>query len=97
MSEPVGTREAKHGKGMIEVRVRFWTNELADGKGWIRLKHAWGSGVVRMEPNDAHGIEGGEPVPFNSLAEIPAKIEKVLIDHQVTIHKSTKMKKKYIP
>ena len=30
---------------------------------------------------------------FNSLAEIPAKIEKALIDHGVTIHKSDRMKK----
>ena len=35
---------------MIEVKVRFWTNDLADGKDRIRPKHAWGSGVVRMAP-----------------------------------------------
>ena len=93
MPEDAQTREAKHGKRMIEVRVRFWTNDLADGKGRIQPKHAWGSGVVRMVPNDAHGIQGGEPLIFNSLAEIPAKIEQALIAHDVTIHKSTKMKK----
>jgi hypothetical protein len=96
MPDAVETREAAHGKRMVEIRIRFWTNDLADGKGRIRPRHAWGAGVVRIEPNDAHGIESGEPTPFNSLAEIPAKIEKVLIDHSVTIHKSTKMKK-YMP
>ena len=30
---------------------------------------------------------------FHSLAEIPMKIEKVLIDHGITVHKSERMKK----
>lgn len=93
MTDKLETREAQHGKRMIEVRLRFWTNDLADGKGRILPKHAWGAGVIRMDPNDAHGIVGGEPIPFNSVAEIPAKIEKLLIDHGVTIHRSSPMKK----
>ena len=96
MAEDVETREAKHGKRMIEVRVRFWTNDLADAKGRVRPQHAWGSGVVRIEPNEVHGIECGKPLIFNSLAEIPAKIEQELIAHGVTIHKSRKMKR-YMP
>jgi hypothetical protein len=96
MTSDAETREARHGKRMIEVRVRFWTNDLADGKGRIRPKHAWGSGVVRIEPNDAHNISGESPVPFNSMSEIPAKIEKVLIDNGVSIHKSNRMRK-YMP
>ncbi len=78
---------------MIEVKVRFWTNDLAVGKGKIRPKHAWGSGVVRIDRNDSHGITPGDPVPFNSLSEIPPKIEKVLIDHGITLHPSDRMKK----
>jgi hypothetical protein len=93
MAGQVETREAEHGKRMVEMRVRFWTNDLADGKGRIAPKHAWGAGVVRMEPNATHGITGGNPVPFNSMAELPATIEKVLVAHSITIHKSTKMKK----
>ena len=93
MAYDVETREAQHGKRMIEVRLRFWTNDLADGKGRIRPKHAWGAGVIRMDPNDVHRIAGGDPIPFNSVAEIPAKLEKLLIDHGVTIHRSTRMKK----
>lgn len=96
MAGQVETREAEHGKRMVEIRVRFWTNDLADGKGRIAPKHAWGAGVVRIEPNATHGITAGNPVPFNSMAEIPAIVEKVLIDHGITIHKSTKMKK-YMP
>jgi hypothetical protein len=91
--ESVESREAKHGSKMIEVKVRFWTNDLAEGKGRIRPKHAWGSGVVRIARNDSHGIEPLAPVIFNSLSEIPMKIEKVLVDHAITIHKSERMKK----
>jgi hypothetical protein len=73
---------------MIEIRVRFWTNDLADGKGRVRPKHAWGSGVVRMAPNRTHDINPGTPVPFNSMADLSGKIERVLIEHGVTIHRS---------
>jgi hypothetical protein len=96
MAESVESREATYGKKMIEVKVRFWTNDLADGKDRIRPKHAWGSGVVRIASNPSHDIVPRDPIMFNSLAEIPAKIEKVLIDHGVTIHKSDRMKK-YMP
>jgi hypothetical protein len=95
--EDVESREAKHGERMIEVRVRFWTNDLAEGEGQVRPRHAWGSGVVRIQPNKSHGITGrGKPLPFNSLAEIPAKIEQELIAHGITIHRSRKMKR-YMP
>jgi hypothetical protein len=96
MADSMESREAQHGKKMIEVKVRFWTNDLSDEKGKIRPKHAWGQGMVLINPNDAHGISTGDRVPFNSLAEIPAKIEKVLIDNGITIHKSSRMKK-YMP
>jgi hypothetical protein len=89
----IGAREAAHGKKMIEVKIRFWTNDLSGEKGKIRPKHAWGSGVVRIEGNDAHGITPTTPVPFNSMADIPAKIEAVLIDHGVTIHPSSRMRR----
>jgi hypothetical protein len=93
MSDNVETREAAWGKRMIEVKVRFWTDNLADGKGKIRPKHAWGAGVVRIERNDAHGIVPQNPLPFNSLLEIPAKIEKLLIDQGIEIHSSMRMAK----
>lgn len=93
MSEPVEARVAEHGKKMIEVRVRFWTNDLGGEKGKILPKHAWGAGVVVIDSNNAHGISPSSPVPFNSIADIPAKIEKVLIDHGVTIHPSSRMRR----
>ena len=84
--------KAPHGEKMIEVKVRFWTDNIASHDG-ILPKHARAAGVVRMERNDAHGIRPGTPKPFNSLAEIPAAIEKTLIEYGIVLHKSQKMQK----
>ncbi len=86
-------KEAKHGQKMIEVKVRFWTDDMTDEKGTVIPKHAWASGVVRVERNDAHAIKPSAPVPFNSLLDLGASIEKVLIDHGVVLHASRKMQK----
>jgi hypothetical protein len=85
--------EAGHGERMIEVRVRFWTNELADGKGKIRPKHAWDRGVVVMERNPSHGISPKNPRPFNSIMQLPAIIEKVLIAQGVKLHAGDQTRK----
>lgn len=77
---------------MIEVKVRFWTNNIA-GKGKVSPKHGRTGGVVRMEGNEAHGIKPGKPRPFNSLMEIPAVIERVLIEHGVSLHRNRKLRK----
>lgn len=85
--------KAKRGERMIEVKVRFWTNDITQGKGWIKPKHAWTQGVVSIERNKSHGIIPGYPRPFNSLMELPTVIEKVLIQHGVTLHLASKMDK----
>ena len=41
---------------MIEVKLRFWTNDISPEKGKIIPKHAWAAGVVRMEGNKSHGM-----------------------------------------
>jgi hypothetical protein len=84
--------EAKHGQKMIEVKLRFWTNNIAGKKGEIVPKHAWSSGVVRMERNTSHGIAPSEPKVFRSLLDIGAVIEKVLIEHGIVLHSSDRMK-----
>jgi hypothetical protein len=96
MANDVQARQAAQGEKMVEVRIRFWTNDLAEDKGKINPKHAWGSGVVLMDRNRSHGISPQNPVPFTSLLDLPAKIEKVLIDHGITVHKSNRMKR-YMP
>lgn len=88
----LAAKEAKHGQKMVEVKVRFWTDDIAE-KGKVVPKHAWSSGVVRIERNDAHGIVPSNPVPFNSLLDLGASIEKVLVEHGVVLHPSRKMKR----
>jgi hypothetical protein len=46
-----------------------------------------------MERNEAHGIVPQAPVPFNSLAEVLAVIEKVLVGHDVQLRITPKMRK----
>jgi hypothetical protein len=91
--ENAEARDAAHGEKMIEIKVRFWTNDLAAGKDKVRPKHAWTSGVVRIERNGSHDISPKAPVPFNSIGEIATKIEKVLIDHGIALHRSDRMAK----
>ena len=86
-------REAKHGEKMIEVKIRFWTDSLATDVGKVIPKHAWTSGVVRIESNKSHGIAPKNPRPFNSLLDVGAVIEKVLIEHGIVLHRSRHMKK----
>jgi hypothetical protein len=81
----------KYGEKMIEVKIRFWTDEMTRKEGYIMPKHAWTAGVVRMERNDSHGIIPHSPRPFNSLMGIPAVIEKVLVQHGIKLHRLRRM------
>jgi hypothetical protein len=89
----VEERKAEHGEKMIELRIRFWTDEIASKKDHVLPKHAWAAGMVIMDRNESHGIVPKEPMPFNSLFELPAVIEKALIAHGVTLRASRKMSK----
>jgi hypothetical protein len=86
-------REAAQGEKMIEVKLRFWTNDIAEESGKILQKHAWSSGVVRLERNRSHGIEPGKPLPFHSLLDVGAIVEKALIEHGIVLHPSKRMQK----
>jgi hypothetical protein len=92
MADKSADREARHGQKMIEVKLRFWTDEIAPN-GRIRPRHAWTAGVVRIERNEAHEITPGDPVPFNSLLEVGARIEEVLIRHNIVLLPSRRMQK----
>ena len=76
-----------------EVRLRFWTDDIAAKKGEIIPKHAWGSGMINIERNAAHGLTPTKWLAFNSVSEIPAVIEKCLIENGVKVIASRKMKK----
>jgi hypothetical protein len=90
--DSIEKREAVHGKKMIEVRVRFWTNDIVPDKN-IRPGHAWTSGVVRVSANADHGIKAGRPQPFHTLMDIGAVIEKALISSDIHLHPSRRMRK----
>jgi hypothetical protein len=85
--------EPKQGKKMIEVRLRFFTNDIALQSGKIIPKHAWTQGVVYMQRNESHSIGRGNPRPFHSLLEIGQVIEKVLLEHGIVLIPSRRMKK----
>jgi hypothetical protein len=89
----ITAKEAKHGQKMVELKVRFWTDAISAEKGKIIPKHAWAAGVVRMERNDAHEIVPSDPIPFNTLLELNAVIEKALIAHGIVLHSTPKMRK----
>ena len=80
---------------MIEVKPRFWTNGIAEGRGIIVPKHARAKAVVRLKRNEAHGIKPQRVTKFNSLMELPAVIERVLIDHGIVLHPSRGMRKNF--
>ncbi len=91
--EPAVAQEAKYGEQMIEVKVRFWTNDITPTDGNVFPKHAWSTGIVRMERNKSHGIAPRKSVPFNSLLTLGTAIDKVLIQHGIRLHTSRQMKK----
>jgi hypothetical protein len=83
----IEAREAKYGEKMIEVKLRFWTDGLAE-KDKILPRHAWGKGTLALKSNPSHGITASGAVLFNSWDEIPSALEKLLDAEGVTIHTS---------
>ena len=90
-AQNIEAREAKHGERMIELKIRFWTDELCE-KGKVIPKHALTSGVVRIKRNDVHGIVPGKARPFNSLLDLGSAIEQTLKEHGIVLHVSGGMK-----
>ncbi len=82
--------QANHGEKMIEVSVRFWTNDIAETEGHIKQKHCWSSGTVTLPRNGSHGISSEEPQPFNSLMELTSAIEQAMIDAGIRMHTGRK-------
>ncbi len=81
---------------MVEVPIRFWTDKIAEGgQGKIAAKHMWDSGVVRISSNKAHAVPG-TPIPFNGLAAIPEKMEKLFLQQGLTVHLSRKQRRRYL-
>ncbi len=84
---------AKHGDKMIEVRIRFWTDGIADQEHAVEPKHAWTTGIVVMDTNKSHGITPNKPKPFNSILDLQSVLAEVLMEHGVTLHVHRKDRK----
>lgn len=89
-----GTSTAPYGQKMIQVKLYFFTDTIAP-EGQIRPGHATASGFVGVKSNPAHGIEGGEQIPFNRVSEILPAIEDALAKSGVTLHLDGPAKKLY--
>jgi hypothetical protein len=84
---------ATHGEKMLELKVLFFTNGIARRRNAVLPGHGMTRGTVRMDRHIAHALGGGRARPFNSLMELPAAIERVLMDHGVTLHARGKMRR----
>jgi len=96
-AKTIAARVAKQGEKMIEVRIRFWTDDISSEPKTVIPKHAWTSGVVHIQKNETHGITPANPKPFNSLLDLGAVIEKTLKEHGIVLHVSAGMKKYISP
>src|SRR5688572_23808335 len=81
----------------LEISIKLWTDDIAAEKGQVEPKHAWSSGTVQVRANRRHGIPSTNPVPFNTFAELPQLIEKLLLKEGVKLHLSSKAKKSTFP
>jgi len=83
---------APFGEKMIQLEIRLFTDEIAsDGK--VIPKHAWDTGMVTVQTNRSHGLRKGDPVPLNSLLELPASIEKLLLKQGIILHSGSRSAK----
>jgi ASC-1-like (ASCH) protein len=89
MSHAGPSLRAPQGQKMIEVRVRFFTDGHAPS-GQILPKHGHANGEVRIARNPSHDIRPGEPIMFNSIAEMPYAVERALRDHNIKIELSSR-------
>jgi hypothetical protein len=78
--------EAKHGDKMVEITIRFWTDKITEEEGKILPKHINNSGTIRISANKTHGIPTENPTVFDSITELPAKIEELLERHKIVVH-----------
>lgn len=78
---------------MIEIRVRFWTNGIAERKGYVLPRHCRAAGTVHVTTNETHGLKDEHNLKFNSMAELPAAIEKLMIGAGIKMRRSRREKK----
>ena len=77
--------KSKPKQNTIKMTLYFFTDGLTEGEDMIIPKHAWANGTISLSSNKSHEIKATQ-VNFNSLMEIPSKIEELLIKGRITIH-----------
>lgn len=77
--------EAPHGQKMIEVTLRFWTNDIAPTEGKIIPKHMHDSGMMKISVNDVHGITDANPTPFK-LRDLQSRLQELFEAHDIIVH-----------
>ena len=98
--EPNGKSNGKDGERTIKLSIKFRTDLIASKTpGEIIRKHAWDAGIVNVVANPSHGIKAvlAGQMCFNSMAELPAVIEKTLTRMGVTLHHDRKSRKLFKP
>ena len=89
-----GTAARKPSHKMIEVKLRFWTDSIADKPGGIVQKRAWDKGYATVSANELHGINKcSKEVKFNSILEIHSAVAGALEDAGVTLYTGHKLRK----
>ena len=86
---------ARDNEKMIELKIKFFTNNISVWKDYVVKKLGWQSGYVYASINKTHGIESKKPVFFHSLMELPQAIEETLLKQDIKL-KSTKRTKEYL-
>lgn len=80
-----GEVEAKPGERMIELKVAFFTDDIANTAGKVVPKVCWDVGTVRLLANATHGVKSSEPYIFNGLSELLTTIERLLVDNGIKV------------
>ena len=84
---------AEHGKKMIEIKIRFFTDAIAP-EGQVVPRQGWTCGVALVTPNSLHGITSlNHPIVFNTWSEMNVAIEKALIEANVKLRPYGRMQK----
>jgi len=88
--------KANDGERMIELRVKFFTNNITSEQGTVDPKTAWASGWIVATANKTHGITNSKvkPKAFHSFAGIQTTMEDVLAEHGIKLM-ATRRERKY--
>jgi hypothetical protein len=90
------TKAVPKGERMIEVRLKFFTDELSGRPGYIVPGYCWDHGVVVVSANQAHEVKvGGNPLIFHTLDGIPDAVTRALHRSGVTLVPGYGTRKRY--